>query len=379
MWKTLRQLTGKGFIHWVRQRPLNSSTEIRITRLCTQRCRQCSVYERKSEQRIMSLDQFRLIMERLKVYGAYIGFISGGEATLVPHVEQMLLLAKDTFVTATTLVTGLYNRADVIHRVGEMVLAHDINVQTSLDALGPLGDNLRGARNFSDTVLQFMKWFSDHRGQSRSLLYANIVINNLNLEQVPDLIRRVRDLGWMATIGMYHSLTATTRADEELRLQPGERLDKLIKFLDNNPDILNLNSFITGIPDFVEGKEPGFCPFVESPFWMTRTTIMENGDVHLCDGAPIGNLLRQEMADIFSGQAFRKRLQEYRQCRGCWTTCYTQRYLLVHPRSVNELWQNVRKMAKLGRRIQGENPKIRTFRSNNSRAQCSQNGIKTKL
>ncbi|MBN2012144.1 radical SAM protein [candidate division KSB1 bacterium] len=347
MLKTLQQLAVKGALRAIQRQPLNSSTEIRLTRLCTQRCRQCSVYERTSEQAMLTLPQFREIMAKLHDYGAYIGFISGGEATLVPDVEQMLIEAKQTFTSATTLVTGLINRSDVIERVGQVALAHDINVQTSLDALGPLGDNLRGAKDFAETVLKHMQWFSDHRAGSKSLLYANIVINNLNLDQIPELIKRIRDLGWRATIGMYHSLTATTRADDELRIVPGKKLDDLIKFLDGNTDILNLNSFITGIPKFVANPETDFCPFVASPFWMTRTTIMENGDVHLCYGDPIGNILGQDMDDIFSSVDYKQRLTEYNNCQGCWTTCYTQRYLLVHPRSVGELFHNAKKIIKL--------------------------------
>jgi len=329
------------------RKPVNSSTEIRLTRLCTQRCRQCSVYEKTTEPPTMSWERFQILAEKLRHYGAPIGFISGGEATLVPHLDKILYEAKKTFYLSTNLVTGLYNRTDIIQKFGRIALDQNINIQTSLDGLGDLGDYLRGADHFSDTVLKHMAWLSDNRSDSKSLLYANIVINNLNLEQVPELIQRAKELGWKTTIGMYHSLTATTRADDELRLEPGKRLEKLLDFLDNNPDILNLNSFIQGIWDFVSGKSPDICAFVDAPVLATRTTIMEDGAVHLCHGGPIGNIFEQTLGEIFSGQTYKERLRAYRSCSGCWTTCYTQRYLLVHPRSVNELIQNIRKVVRL--------------------------------
>jgi len=336
--------TIKGISHALKKQPLNSSTEIRLTRLCSQRCRQCSVYERTTNPPTMSFEQFKIIAQRLIKYGAYIGFISGGEATLVPDLDKILIEAKKTFSIATTLVTGLYNKTEIIQRIGTIALENNINIQTSLDGLGEIGDSLRGVKNFSDTILNHMKWLAENRNRSNSLLYANIVLNNLNLDQVPELIQRARDLGWKTTIGLYHTLTETTRSDDELRIRPGKRLEKILQFLDGNSDIMNLNSFLKGIEPFISGKQRKICAFVNSPVLVTRVTIMENGDVHLCYGSPIGNILETGMEEIFSGDAYHQRLKEYRKCSGCWTTCYTQRYLLVHPASFDELVDNLKKV-----------------------------------
>lgn len=338
------QAATKGIKNFVRRRPLNSSTEIRLTHLCTQRCRQCSVYERKNQPPTMSLEDFRVVGQRLKEYGAFIGFLSGGEATLVPHLDQILIESKEIFPLAQTLVTGLYNKTPVIEKFGKIALENNINIQTSWDGLGELGDKLRGAKDFSTTVFKHMNLLSQLRGNSKSLLYANIVINNLNLDQVPELIQKAKDIGWKLTIGVYHSLTATTRFDQELKLVPGPRLDQLLDFLIGNPDILNLQSFVKGIRSFVETGTSDICAFTDSPIISTRLTIMEDSNVHLCYGAPIGNLQKEDLISILTGEKYKQRLDEYRKCSGCWTTCYTQRYLLSHPRSAEELWHNARKV-----------------------------------
>lgn len=349
-------ITAKNIVkNGLARRPLNSSTEIRITRLCTQRCRQCQVYERTTDPPSMSLETFRQIGAKLKAYGSSIGFISGGEATLVPQLDQILVESKEIFPLATTLVTGLYNRTDVIEKFGRVALENDINIQTSFDGLGELGDKLRGAKNFAETVMKHLKLLSRIRGNSKSMLYANIVISNLNLDQVPELIRTVRDLGWQVTVGMYHSLTETTRFDREMKLQPGERLNRLVDFLLDNPDILNLNGFIRGIPEFVATGRSEFCAFTDSPVVATRLTIMEDASVHLCWGEPIGNLLEQDLKSILTGETYRQRLAQYRTCKGCWTTCYSQRYLLTHPKTFADLRHNLQKV--LGLKYSGKNPK----------------------
>jgi MoaA/NifB/PqqE/SkfB family radical SAM enzyme len=350
--------TKQGFTQLINKRPLNSSTEIRITHLCTQRCRQCQIYDRQCEPASMTLNMFKTIAQKLRDYGAHIGFISGGEPTLVPHLEDILIQAKETFPVATTLVTGLYNKTRVIERVGRAALELGANIQTSLDGLGKVGDNIRGVSHFSDTVLNHMELLSKLRRNSKSLLYANIVLSNLNLDQVPQLIARAKDLDWEVTIGLYHNLTQTSRGDGELSVRQGPRLDRLLEFLDGNLNILNLNSFIRGIGPFVAKGNTHPCPFVQSRFLSTRTTIYEDGGVYLCFGGEIGNIFTQSLSEIFSSDTYKNRLREYAQCPGCWTTCYTQRYLLVHPRSLTELVDNVRKIRRVRRPDSTKNEKL---------------------
>lgn len=332
------------------RRPFNSSTEVRVTYKCTQRCRQCVIPFKNTHT--MSVDEFARVMENLREYGAYVGFISGGEATVVEGLEQMLVEARRTFAYATTLVTGLYNKPETIERIATVCLENGINIQTSFDGLGDIGDELRGVKNFADVVGDRMKLIAGLRkkiqknSKRKSLLYANTVISDRNLDQIPGLVAHVKSLGWKSTIGMYHTLTFSTRYNDDMIVHPGERLDRVIHFLDGNPDILNLDSFIRGIPPYVQDPNLNWCPFVKSPYLSTRTTIMENGDVHLCKGNPIGNVFRQRLKDIFSGYEYRKRIEEYKQCDGCWTTCYTQRYLLVRPKSLAEAFRNVKRLAR---------------------------------
>lgn len=334
--------------HYLRRRPFNSSTEVRVTYQCTQRCRQCAIPYKNSHT--MTLDEFRHVMRELKAYGAYVGFISGGEATLVPELPDMLREAARTFRYAATLVTGLINREDIIETAARTCLEAGMHIQTSFDGIGAVGDELRGVTNFSERVTDAMRHIAAMRAslqahaRRRSLLYANIVISNRNIEQIPDLIQQVRALGWKATIGLYHHLTASTQYRDDLEVKPDARMEAIIRHLRGNPDIMNLESFIEGILPYLRNPALNWCPFVRSRFLSTRTTIMENGDVHLCHGEPIGNIFREHLTSIFSGSAYWQRLEAYQACRGCWTTCYTQRYLLVRPKSPGELIRNIRKL-----------------------------------
>lgn len=345
-----------GLAHALAKRPINSSTEIRLTQLCTQRCRQCNIYNKTTDTPTISLKNFSIIARRLREYGAYIGFISGGEPLLVPHLEEILIEAKQTFPVAVTLNTGLYDRIEKIEHIANFVLRNNINIQTSLDGLGEAGDDLRGVPEFSKTVLDRMELISHLKRElgSRSLLYVNIAMNNLNLNQIPEIIDVADERGWDVSVGLYHSLTASTRCDEELTPVPGTDLNRLITYLIRHPRVLTLNSFLKGIKVFLDGNGfKKYCPYLASPVLSTRLLIMEQGDVHLCKGKPIGNILKQDVQTILSSQRYKQRLEEYRRCPGCWTSCYVQRHLLLHPRSLSEFYSNLKKVHRAREGIQG--------------------------
>jgi len=340
----------KGAINFSHNRPINSVTEIRITRLCTQRCLQCDVYNRKTEFTHIDITHFEIIAQKLMEYGSFIGMISGGEPLLNPELAKILLRAKNVFSSALSLVSGLYvENHQLIKRIADLCLDKHINIQTSLDGLGQLGDKIRGVKNFSNVVLNNMEYIAKRKEQlnSKSLLYANVVISNLNLAQIPEIFGKIKNVGWQITIGMYHNITETTSENDELILRDTEQLQETINFLIDNPDVLNLNSFVKGIINGVRGNFPKFCPFVDGKKMITRTVIMENGDVHLCFGGPIGNIYKNSIKEIFESEIYKKRLEQYKNCNGCWTSCYTQKYLLLHPQNITDFIDNIKKVFNL--------------------------------
>ena len=335
----------------LRRRPVNSSTEIRLTRLCTQRCRQCRIYDRRTEPHSLTPSSFSILARRLREYGASIAFLGGGEPTMVEGIEAILEEAKRTFPVAVTLVTNLYNRPETVRHAARIALSLDINIQTSLDGLGETGDVLRGATGVSETVLGNMERIAALKATSgsRSILYANTVMNRINLKQIPTIIEAVRERGWRSTTGIYHSLTSTTQFDSELLLNGEPGLRDTVDFLARHPNVYTLGSFLKGIPDFLAGKTPKRCLYLDQPLLGSRLCIMEDGNVYLCKGDPIGNLLRQPMVEILDGRLYRERLDEYRACPGCWTACYTQRSLLLRPRSLREVRDIVVKGLRVGK------------------------------
>jgi len=297
----------------------------------------------------MSLSEYEIVLQRLKKYGSLVGMISGGEPLLHPDIIEILKMAKETFPLSVSLVTGLYFDYEKIFKIIDFCLEQGINIQTSLDGLGETGAYLRGVEKHPEIVLANMKKITEKKSKlgSSSFTYVNCVLSGKNLDQVPQIIQTSKEAGWEVTIGLYHSLLDTTKEDDEMKITDAEKLHQTVDFLTDNPAILNLNAFIEGIPTILTNDFPDYCPFVDGKRTATRLTIMHNGELHLCGGGAIGNLFRQDVKDIFSGREYLNRLEEYERCDGCWSSCYTQKYLLFHPKGLKQASEHLKKLLNL--------------------------------
>lgn len=339
----------KAITHFFNNHPINSVTEIKITRLCNQRCRQCSIYERRTEPKHLTYTNFHRIAHKLQKYGSLVGFISGGEPILNPELPEILLYSKKVFPLSVSLISGLYFDYDKIADIINLCLEENINIQTSVDGLDRTGEYLRGVKNHSETILKNMERIADRKEKinSKSFLYANCVLSAINLSQVPKIIQACKNVGWKVTIGLYHHITGTTKKDDEMIIKNKNKFLEVVKFLKDNPNILNLNTFITGFPRILDNDFPDYCPFVDGKRTSTRLTIMENGDLHLCFGDKIGNLIEEDLQDIFNSETYKERLRQYKKCDGCWSSCYTQKYLLTHPQNIKQTIHNAEKLFNL--------------------------------
>ena len=339
----------KAVENFLKNKPINTVTEIKITRLCNQKCRQCNIYEKSTTPKNLTLQDFKKISRNLQKYGSFVGFISGGEPLLNPDLPEILLHSKKIFPLSVSLVSGLYFDYKKISKIVNLCVNENINIQTSLDGLDELGDYLRGVKNHSKTVLENMEKIANQKEQigSKSFLYANCVLSAANLSQIPKIINACKNAGWKVTIGLYHHITETTKADDNLKIRNENKFLETVEFLKNNPNILNLDSFIDGLPRILEENFPDFCPFVDGKRTSTRLTIMENADLHLCFGEKIGNLLEDDLQTIFESKFYKQRLAQYRECKGCWSSCYTQKYLLFHPKNPKQTIYNFKKLLNL--------------------------------
>jgi MoaA/NifB/PqqE/SkfB family radical SAM enzyme len=310
-----------------------------VTGLCTLNCLHCGVNKgnrvvRAGTKKYMTIDDFTFFKDEIKKYGGTtFGAITGGEPTLVPDLKKILIEALDIFPLRLNLISNLYNKTSVIRDVMETVLAHDIEFTTSLDGFGKTADYLRCGKTVSKTVIKHMKMITEmkRKSGSNSSLGVNTVLSNVNLHQVPKIIKFVNKMGWTLT---FQPACVTSNVGymgvDKIKLTPSKKLDWTIQYmLDHLDQIIASKGYVELIPKFVAGSCPSMCPYTNrmTPYGFD---VIYNGDVLLCDKI-IGNLYEQGLNEIFTSENLEKIKKKFLKCEGCLIYCLIERVLMTNP------------------------------------------------
>lgn len=293
---------------------------IHLTSLCTQNCMQCTVPS-QSDGSFIDLGHFETILNKLKRHGTKRISLSGGEPAIHPQLEEIFrLLAKYEFAN-TALLTNLYYSEDHQDKVIDLACKYKISINTSYDGFADLADKLRGGTDVQNIVERGMRKINEarKRGDYSFRPTATMVISQINLQQTPEMIQRIKDLDWDLNIDVYRYSSHNHRELDELKIE-------------NHDDLLDILPLILQAPHlktplwYYEGwrrQDKKQCPYLISPTFGSKFFIQENGDIYTCLNKSLGNLLHEEIKDIFIGDTWKDAKAQFAECPGCWNTCYT--------------------------------------------------------
>ena len=293
---------------------------IRLTSLCTQNCMQCSI-PAQSDGSFIELEHFETILKKLKQHGSKRITLTGGEPGIHPHLEEIFrLLAKYEF-TNTALLTNLYYSEDLQDKVIDLACKYEIGINTSYDGLDGVADKLRGATDVQSTVERGMHKLNDAiaQGVYTHRPTATVVISQLNLHQIPRLIERIKDLGWNLNIDMYRYSSDNHRELNEMKIKDHDKLLELVPLIQQTQHLKTPLWYYEGW----KKQKQKQCPYMISPTFGSKFFIHENGDLHTCLHKSLGNLLQEEIKDIFLSDQWKDAKAQFAECPGCWNTCYT--------------------------------------------------------
>ena len=63
--------------------------------------------------------------------------------------------------------------------------------------------------------------------------------------------------------------------------------------------------------------------YINSPTFGSKFFIHPNGNVRVCIGEEIGNIIDQSPEEIFSTKKWENFISKFEACKGCWNACYT--------------------------------------------------------
>ncbi len=315
----------RGLINMTNKRPSMTLANLLLTYRCTQRCKQCTAPDIKTRNSFMRLEDMEIILDRLSRQGTQWISLSGGDPMLHPQLDECVRLVKSYRFLRVHLLTTLYGTDEMVERVIDIVLRNRLSISCSFDGYGALVDDLRGAPNVAETVERNMRWLDRENRKLRKPVQAgvSITLNARNLSELPRILGLIKELGWRANIDIYRWSSVRQNEVDELKLKPNDELREAIELAKSHPNVFTPSWLFDGFMDYLRGDYPKYCPYLDMPTLGSKFFINPDGDVEVCIGGSVGNILESTPEEIFTSAAWWKMLREFKKCEGCWNTCYT--------------------------------------------------------
>ncbi len=311
--------------NFIKRKPSFVLNNILLTYHCTQKCLQCNIPFLKSEIPFMPENIFKTVIDKLDNYGAMGISLSGGEPMLHPLLDKFAEYAVSKNFKRVNLLSNLYGPDELVEKGIESIFKHKLSVSCSFDGFGDIADDIRQAKNVAETVMKNMKKISlENKKLTDPIKTAvNIVISQKNLHQIDEIIDYVEGLGWSFNIDIYRFSSNSHRENEELKIKELKHLKKILNRIINSPFLETPLWIYKGYENFLNHNYKKICPYINSPTFGSKFFIQPNGDVKVCIGDKVGNLYLQTPDEITNSEIWKNQLKAFKDCKGCWNTCYT--------------------------------------------------------
>lgn len=313
-----------------------------ITHRCNLTCKMCGIWRygnRKEELELPQIEQMAARMARLGVVQLSIG---GGEPFACDYLEE----AAGRFVDAGLNVRVLTNGVGVPReRVAACVERGVKSFSISLDSLYPARFDYICEREGSwNDAVRTMTWVSELTAGTDGLPTINCVVSNLNLEELPDIVRFAADLGfhvsflpvelladpkdgvrnWEARFVRYRPEMGINVEDSaSLVLERIDRAyDRILAMKREGWPILNSTPYLEASRTYLktgrfpaEGCDAGRLYFSVAP----------NGQFTICHRTQQQHLhfLDPKFEEYWRSEVYeRRRLIEAASCEGCMRACW---------------------------------------------------------
>ena len=205
-----------------------------ITHRCNLTCKMCGIWRYGKKKEELSLDEIRRMAERFARMGVVQVAIGGGE----PFAYEDLPEAARCFVEAGLNTRVLTNGVGVTRARLQKCIDYGVkNFSISLDSLHPKRfDYICEADGSWVEAVETMTWLAERLHDKGGLLVMNCVVSNLNLHEIPDMVRFAREIGFAISLlpvelladakaGQRNWEARFIRFSPEMGLQPGPQGD----------------------------------------------------------------------------------------------------------------------------------------------------------
>jgi MoaA/NifB/PqqE/SkfB family radical SAM enzyme len=285
-------------------------TNLQLLYDCNFKCAICDFWRgTRAHAPRLSLDQVRLISEKLGRIGPQIVSIGGGEPLLHEQIDRVVeTLAERHFPVMIT------NGWFVTPAIAERLFAAGIyEVSVSVDYADPdKHDAQRGVTGAHARAIEALATLERARVHPWQRVHMISVVMDDNLDYIEALIERCRSMGITYLVTLYsHGRGRLDR--REIREGVSARLLDLKK---RYPEFVQLRGYLARFDEAIRDGGVGPCHAGKS-----LLNIDSSGEVSVCIDRlddPVGNIFTDDIQVLETRLLAR---QKENRCRSCWTSC----------------------------------------------------------
>ena len=303
-----------------------------VTKRCNLRCQMCQTVESRKGEKELTLQEIGRIADILSEMGVGILVLTGGEPLLRHDIADIVRSFASKGINTRLQTTGMLITDGM---AADLIDAGLKDITVSLDSLDPeKQDFINNAKGSWVKVIKGMSVFSRHLPRRGGVSGVNIVVTKLNVQEVPDVVSFVTDVGFYASIIPVHladsdNSSFIVRKDAPpLAFVPDDfplidnTYARLLSMKKRGYLIQNSSRFLRESPDFIKYKKTYWrC---DSPYLYFSISPAGNFlpcvDINTTETMLDGDFLKRYRSREF----IQKMEQLVRDCSGCMYACWPE-------------------------------------------------------
>jgi len=259
---------------------------IEITNHCNLNCSYCSKTKRK--KKYMSLEEFEMILQKIKGYTDYIYLHIKGEPLLHPNIIEFINLANDYQLKVNLTTNGTLLKK-VSKKLGNCNNLNKINISLHSE---------QNSKNYFEEIFDSIKDLS----KNTTIVYRLWTLNNNQLdEKSTKIVEKIKDYYHLST-----KIVEKIKKEKNINIYPQIYVDK-----DNEFEWPAINNH----------KSCGYCYGLK-----THIGILVDGTVVPCcldaEGiVNLGNILKDDLEDIINSTRYKNLQKSFQDRNPCEELC----------------------------------------------------------
>ena len=323
-----------------------------ITHFCNLTCKMCGIWRYGNRKEELSLEEIGQVAERMARIGAVQVSIGGGEPYAVDHLEEAAKLFVDQGLNLRVLTNGvgigngrnMDLSREYLSRIDKTIDYGVKNFSISLDSLYPARfDYICESEGSWDEAVRTMTHIGKRlHGVPGSMPTINCVVSHLNLEELPDMVRFARDIGfaisflpiellsdakagqknWERRFIRYHPEMGIVGNAGQVSSRIDKTYDALIQMKADGLPILNSTPYLESSRQYLK---TGRFPSEGCDAGKLYFSIAPNGQFTVCHRTvhQHKHFLDPDFEEYFNSAMYEQiRKMEAASCEGCMRACW---------------------------------------------------------